>query len=112
MNCEFCKKPLRFSHHENNKEVEVYDCYHCPVQISFSFFHKDGSSFKSTFFINKNERLYSWTNNFLTGLSYITDVGGTFGPSTKDPVLIRFPKIMNINPDNIHEKFSFYMVFL
>lgn len=112
MNCEFCLKPLRFSHHENNKEVEVYDCNNCPVQISFYFFHKDGSQFKTVFMIDKNERSYTWTNSYTKSVSYITDVSPTVARDGKDPVLIKFPKIMNINPTNVHEKFAFYMVFL
>lgn len=111
MNCEFCQKPLKFSHHENNNEVEVYDCHNCKVLTSFYFFHKDGSQFKTVFMIDKNEKSYTWTNNYVKGISYIVDVGTSINKD-RDPVLIRFPKIMNISPTNIYEKFAFYMVFL
>jgi ssDNA-binding Zn-finger/Zn-ribbon topoisomerase 1 len=110
MNCEFCKKPLHFSHHENNKEIEVYDCNNCPVLTSFYYFHEDGDCAKVTFMLDKNERGYMWTNNYIKNISYITDLGNS--TSGKDPLILKFPKIMNVNPDNIYDKFKFYMVFL
>ena len=111
MNCEFCQKPLKFSHKENNDEVEVYDCHNCKVLTSFYFFHKDGSQFKTTFLIDKNERTYMWTNNYLKGTSHISEMRVTSAPGF-DSTILKFPKIMNVNPTNVHEKFAFYMVFL
>lgn len=109
MNCEFCQKPLRFSHHENDKEVGVYDCTNCPLLVSFYYLHANGKSVKTTFMLDRNGKSYMWTNNYLNGNSHITDLSTNDG---KDPVILRFPKIMNINPDNVYEKFAFYMVFL
>jgi hypothetical protein len=111
MNCEFCQKPLKFSHHENNKEVEVYDCNHCPVLTSFYVLHKDGSPFKTTFLLDKNEKTYMWTNHYIKETSYITYVGVAADNINREP-LLKFPKIMNITPANVKEKFAFYMVFL
>ena len=108
--CEFCGKELRLSHHENGKEVEVYDCTHCPVLTSF--YYMGEHRIKTSFFLDKNEHVYIWTNNYTKGISYITDVGVSLAKDGRDPLLLKFPKIMNINPKNIHEKFSFYMVFL
>jgi hypothetical protein len=112
MNCEFCHKPLRFSHHENNKEIEVYDCNNCPVLTSFHYLHKDGSPVKTTFMLDRNEKCYLWTNNYILNISYIHDLSIPLAREGRDPMILKFPKIMNINPDNVHEKFSFYMVFL
>jgi hypothetical protein len=61
--------------------------------------------------IDKNEKNYTWTNNYIRGLSYIVDASVPIN-NDRDPVLIRFPKIMSITPANVHEKFAFYMVFL
>ena len=112
MNCEFCQKPLRFSHHENNKEVGVYDCTNCPLLVSFYYLHADGKSIKTTFTIDRNEKCYLWTNNYIQNISYIHDAGTEASREGKDSLILKFPKIMNINPDNIYEKFAFYMVFL
>lgn len=112
MNCDYCQKPLKFSHHENNKEVGVYDCNSCPIQVVFYYSHLDGTKIKTTFMINKNEKLYMWTNHHVKQVSYITDVSQPYGKIGTDPVIIKFPKIMNIIPSNAREKFSFYMVFL
>lgn len=113
MNCEFCNKPLNLSHKENGDEIEVYDCVHCPVLTSFFFLHKDSERIKTSFMIDKNGRTYIWTNNYINNNSYITDVSLSLSPVTnKDPCLVKFPKIMNINPKNVHEKFKFYMVFI
>lgn len=112
MNCEFCNKPLRFSHHENSKEVEVYDCTHCPVLVSFYYLHKDGSAIKTTFMLDRNEKCYLWTNNYIQNISYIHDAGTAAAREGRDPLILKFPKLMSINPDNIYQKFAFYMVFL
>lgn len=113
MNCEFCTKPLTFSHEENGKEVKVYDCKNCPVLTSFHFLDKDSERIKTSFFIDKNEKVYIWTNNYVRGISYITDVGIRISlVKDKDPLVIKFPKIMSITPQNVYEKFSFYMTFL
>lgn len=110
--CEFCGKELHLSHMENGKEVEVYDCTHCPNMVSFHFLAKDGPRIKTVYMLDRNEHVYIWTNNYVKGISYITDVGVTIAKDGRDPCLIKFPKIMNINPENVNEKFSFYMVFL
>ena len=108
MNCQFCQNPLKFSHYENSKEVEAYECNRCPVMIFFYVFHKDGSPFKTTFMLDKNEKTYMWTNHYIKENSYITFVGDR---NSLEP-LIKFPKIMNLTPTNVREKFNFYMVFL
>jgi hypothetical protein len=111
--CEFCHNPLQFSHQENTKEIEVYDCRHCPVLTSFYYFEKDGTRIKTSYMLDRNEKVYIWTNNYITNSSYITDVGVSLSvQSDRNPLVVRFPKIMNINPTNVHEKFSFYMTFL
>lgn len=112
MNCEFCNKQLRLSRLENEKEVEVYECIHCPVLTSFHCLHKDGSPIKTTFLLDRNEKCYLWTNNYIQNISYIHDAGTAAAREGRDPLILKFPKIMNINPTNIYEKFAFYMVFL
>lgn len=112
MNCEYCHKPLHFSRHENNKEVEVYECNHCPVLVSFHYLHITGSPVKTTFMIDKNEKCYLWTNNYIQNISYIHDAGTAASREGRDALILNFHKLMNVTPSNIHEKFAFYMVFL
>lgn len=111
IDCEFCNKPLHLSHYENNKEIAVYDCTNCPVLTSFYYFDKDGAPAKTCFLIDKNEKSYMWTNNHINGDSYIQELKVTSAPGF-NPTILKFPKIMNVNPSNVYEKFAFYMVFL
>lgn len=108
MNCEFCQHQLNFSHHENNKEVEVYDCTNCPVLTSFSFFAKDGMRMKTAFMIDRSEKLYVWTNNYINNTSSLNEVNIK---RQSEPLIIKFPKIMNIDPNNVQEKMAIYLVF-
>jgi hypothetical protein len=110
MKCQFCNHPLKFSHNENNKEVEVYDCLNCPVLTSFYLLHKEGTPIKTTFMLDRNERFYMWTNHYLNNNSYISVLDGATAVRT-NPIL-KFPKVMNLTPQNVYEKFAFYMVFL
>lgn len=112
MKCQFCQKELKFSHKENKDEIEVYDCWNCPVLTTFHFFHKDGMPVKTTFMLDKNEKCYLWINNYLKNISYIIDVNASIAKPSRDSLVIKFPKIMNITPQNVYEKFAFYMVFL
>lgn len=112
MECEFCGRELHLSHMENERTVEVYDCTHCPVLTSFYFNAESDDRLKTTFMLDRNEKVYIWTNNYTKGISYITDVGVSLSMTKENPLVIKFPKIMNINPQNVHEKFSFYMTFL
>ncbi len=113
MNCEFCQHELFFSHLENHKEVEVYDCKGCPVLVSFSFFVEGKTRIKTSFFIDRGEKLYIWSNNYLNNVSYISEVTvkEAKGPQDSGPFHIKFPKIMNIDPDNVKEKLAFFLVF-
>jgi len=61
--------------------------------------------------IDKNEKTYMWTNHYIKGISYINYVGVAADNINREP-LLNFPKIMNITPSNVKEKFAFYMVFL
>lgn len=106
-NCEFCKNILKFSHTENVKEVDVYDCVKCQVLVSF-YFYKTGERTKTCYMFHRNGKPYMWTNNYLNRTSYITNLQ----PDDKDPMILKFPKIMPLTPSNLLEKFSFYMVFL
>ncbi len=118
MKCEFCHQPCRLSHKENedrndkNKYIEVYDCVSCPVLTSFYVNHEDGSTIKTVFMLDRNEKVYMWTNHYLKKISYITDVGVTLAREGKDPLILKFPKIMPLTPENVHDKFKFYMIFL
>jgi hypothetical protein len=110
MKCEYCQNELHFSHYENTKEVSVYDCIHCPVMTSF-YILEDNQKIKISFMFFLQEEAYIWTNNYLTENSYIMSLRR---PSQihQSPILIKFPKIMNINPENVREKFIFYIPFL
>lgn len=116
MNCEFCDRELHLSHYEGvGNSVAAYDCTNCPVLVSFYFIKPDFNRTKTVFWLDKHEKIYMWTNDYTTSTSRITAIDidhikkGSLGG---DPCLIKFPKIMNINPDNIMERFGFYMVFL
>jgi len=110
MNCEFCQQVLKFSHHENGKEIEVYDCHNCPVLTSFYYFHEDGSPAKTCFTLDRNEKTYLWTNNYVKGKSYIQELKITSAPGF-DSMVLELPKLINVTPSNVNEKFSFYMIF-
>jgi hypothetical protein len=113
MKCQFCNNNLRFSHHENDNTIVAYDCNKCPVLTSFYYVQKENKLAKICFMLDRVGSLYIWTNNYLKNCSYITDVGISFaGGGHKDPLVIKFPKIMNINPDNVYEKLGFYLVFI
>jgi hypothetical protein len=118
MNCEFCGHKLQFSHYENKKEIVIYDCINCTVLVSFHFFlgeRKAGDPVrtKTNFMIDRHGRTYVWTNNYLENNSNIVDLSVSIDiRENTSPLLVTFPKVMNINPTNIHEKFSFYMTFL
>lgn len=118
MNCEFCDRNLHLSHYENNKETAVYDCLNCPVLVSYHFFLGDQKAgepvrTKTDYMIDRHGRSYIWTNNYIKNNSYIVDLSVSLGiRENTTPLLVTFPKIMNVNPNNIHEKFSFWVTFL
>jgi hypothetical protein len=112
MNCEFCDHNLCLSHYENSREIEVYDCTHCPVLISFHYFAKDGIRIKTVYHVDKNQRVYIWTNNYIKETSYIEETYIMTRIDLKsEPLTIRFPKIMPVTPQNVEEKLSFFLVF-
>jgi hypothetical protein len=112
VNCEFCDRDLHLSHYENNREISVYDCTNCPMLISYHFREEDGNKTKVSFMLDRKNRVYVWTNNYAKNISYIVDVSVTLHSSIeKDPLILRFPKIMNITPNNVLEKLSFYLTF-
>jgi hypothetical protein len=112
MICIYCKNKCRLSHKENKDEIEVYDCVRCPVLTSFHIGVPGGSLVKTVFMLDRNEKVYMWTNHHAKQISYITDVGVTLSKDGRDPLVVKFPKVMNINPDNVHEKFKMYMLFI
>lgn len=113
MNCQFCQHPLQFSHRENNQEVVVYDCINCPILTSFFHLDEDSPPIKIIHMIDRNDRLYLWTNNFINNTSYITDLTVTLSSLVyKNPVVVKFPHIMDITPTNVLQKFSFIMTYL
>jgi hypothetical protein len=113
MNCDYCGRDLHLSHYENNREIAVYDCTHCPMLVSYHFREENGAKTKVSFMLDRRDKVYIWTNNYTKNNSYIVDVSATLHSSMeKDPLILKFPKIMNITPDNVLEKLSFYMTFL
>lgn len=118
MKCEFCQSLCHLSHKENEdrenkkKYTAVYDCTHCPVLTSFYVDNESGSVIKTVFMLDRNEKVYMWTNHHLKKISYITDVGVTLAAAGKNPLILKFPKVMPLTPTNVHDKFKFYMVFL
>jgi len=61
--------------------------------------------------IDKKDHQYFWTNNYIESKSYIMEIS-EFSYRDGSGHLVDFPKVMAINPDNIHEKFSLWMTFL
>jgi len=111
MNCEFCHKELAISHYERDKTITVYDCKNCPVLVSFHF-NEDEERVKTCYLLDKNGNSYMWTINYAKNDSYIVDLTPTLSlVKDRDPMLVRFKKVMNINPNNVYEKFSFYLLF-
>lgn len=111
MKCTFCKNNCRLSHKENENKVEVYDCIKCPVLTSFHISIEDGSTIKTVFMLDRNEKTYMWTDHHQKNFSYITDIGISLARDGRDPLVLKFPKLMNVNPKNVHDKFKFYMLF-
>jgi hypothetical protein len=118
MNCEFCGNKCWFSRKENvdkdnkKKYISVYDCMKCPVHTSFYINNEDGSKVKTVFMLDRNEKVYMWTDHFVKNFSYVTDIGISLARDGRDPLIIKFPKLMNVKPTNVLDKFKFYMVFL
>lgn len=117
MKCLFCKSKCRLSHKENedrenkNKYVSVYDCINCPVLTSFFINNEDNVHIKTVFMFDRNEKLYLWTDHHQNKYSYISDAGMSVASNGKDPLILKFPKLMNANPSNVKDKFKFYMIF-
>ena len=87
--------------------------------MSFSFFHYEASKeldyflTKIVFMLDKKSKFYMWTNNYAKQTSYITDLSAIFNSSkSSNSMLVEFPKIMNINPQNVAEKLAFYLVWI
>lgn len=117
MKCEFCGNKCRLSHKENEdrdnkqKYTAVYDCTNCLVLTSFFINNEDGTKIKTVFMLDRNEKVYMWTDHHQKKISYITDIGISLARDGRDPLILKFPKLMNVNPTNVHEKFKFYMIF-
>lgn len=110
MKCQYCKNSLKFSHTENNKEVEVYECFSCPMLIMFSFLNKGDDPVKTTFLLNRNKKTYLWTNDKIKGISFISDIRVRVSPQD-NPILVKLPKLVDVTPETVYKKLSFYMVF-
>lgn len=110
MKCQFCNQELVYSHHENNKEVSIYDCRNCPMLIMFHYLLNETAPVKIAFFLQKNGRTYVWVNNFINNFSYVTEIVVAPSVITSNPIL-QLPKLVDVTPENVYQKFSFYMVF-
>lgn len=112
MNCPFCDKRTSFSHLENveSKEIRVNECLNCQVPILFHIDLEDGTLMKTVFIIDKNQRVYLWTNDHVNNCSYIAHAK-IDETNIHDSYIARFPNILNIHPDKILSKFSLYIVF-
>lgn len=110
MKCKFCHYPLKLSHTEDNQKVNVYECLSCPMLIFHSFKDKETEPFKTSFMLSRNGKSYLWTNNLDKGYSYISTIGVRL-THNEDPVIIKLPKIVEVTPETVYQKLSFYMVF-
>ncbi len=110
MNCQFCRKPMKFSHHENEKEISVYDCLECPMLIMSSYVNNDSDPVKITFMFENKGKSYMWTNDRIKGYSYLQELKIADNP-LHDIMLLKLPKLVDVTPENVIKKFSFYMVF-
>lgn len=112
--CLHCNADLQFWTYENDNTGMVYQCINCPVQTILHY-HKDvpANLDKIVYVIDRQGHLYTWTDNYTKRTSYITDVTSQVEHlNNRNPVLIDFPKFMNVTPATVREKFGFYMVFL
>jgi len=108
--CEYCKSQLVFSFFEDGKETFVYQCNSCPI-LTYSYYYSNSSDRppdKIMFYLDRYDKAYTWTNDFKTNSSYITCLSQPFEHS----LIIKFPHIMKLNPDNIYIKFNFCVTFL
>jgi uncharacterized protein (DUF1015 family) len=108
--CDFCKDELTFSHTENNKLLTVFQCNHCPILI-FYYFTQELNKARTAFLLDKKEHQYFWTNNYINNCSYIIEISESSSYDGNGH-LVDFPKVMEINPINIFEKFSLWMTFI
>lgn len=107
--CEFCKNELTYSHTENNELLTIYVCNNCPILI-FYYFTPEMNIARTCFTFDKNGGRYFWTNNYIEKTSYIIGLSESPHRDVREHI-VDFPKIMDINPTNIYNKFSLWMTF-
>lgn len=109
MKCPYCHNHMKFCHHENNKEVSVYDCIECPMLVTCYYLHEEVDPFRISFMMDRNGRVYMWTNDRLKGYSYIEEL--KIEPAIRDLTVVKLPKLVEVTPETVRQKLSFYMVF-
>jgi hypothetical protein len=58
--------------------------------------------------VERNGRTYLWTNDKIKGYSYISEL--TLNPGNH--LLLKLPKLVEVTPETVAQKLSFYMVFI
>ena len=113
MKCEFCQGELSHSHHENNKQTQVYECLECPLLIQFHYDLSTMERIKTCYLIDRSNRLYLWTNNYLEKSSHIVDLGVTlYDLKYNSATIVSFPQIVKLSPLTISQKLASYLLFI
>jgi len=104
MNCLYCNKSLSLSHKEDKDLIFVFNCLNCPILVYYYFSNK--KLIKMSFMIYYQTNIYCWTNNFVKQTSYI------YSSNSLDPKLLSLPQLVELNPNNIKDKLTFYLTFI
>lgn len=105
MKCKFCHNNLLFSHKEEKNSV--FECHFCEVYIFFYFDEKFNIT-KTIFLLDKNQKNYYVVQNLEQKSTYIILCDHLINKNSK---LINVPQIIDLTPENVYEKFNFYLSF-
>lgn len=114
-NCQFCLKPTKdvsFGALQSKFNMKITFCANCLAEY---IFFRDNALSHYSLYTTISNKLYRWTVN--TSSAWLRAIGkpGIPGKTENEDIqLIKgFKKdIPNINPQNINEKISTYLVFL
>lgn len=110
--CDYRGGRTKFSHKEDAQLTEIHECSNCKHLPWFYFYKESGTKAKVSFIIDIGSKSYMWINNYISNSSTIYDISIDGSKSGIGGMLIEFPKVMNINPDNVKERLAFYLPFI
>src|ERR1700727_1301453 len=106
--CQYCNQPLTFSHeYDGTSAQSVWDCNICPILVSYCFdpavLHDVrtlfATPFLTTFYIYRNDTVFIWVNDFSNNQSAISEISGYHTFSSEKPFVLRFNKLMPLDPN-------------